>query len=63
MVFGSEFAWRKQILRGPLVRVVARRSASVVRRGVDYYCVEKGSQVDCCVFFVFFSINSRLTET
>ena len=46
---------RKRILRGPLVRVVARRSASVVRHGVDYCCVKKGSQFDCCVFFVFFS--------
>ena len=52
---GSDSLGRKQILRGPLVRVVARRSASVVRRGVDYCCVEKGFKVDCCVFFVFFS--------
>ena len=52
---GSNSLGRKQILRGPLVRVVARRSASVVRHGVDYCCVKKGSQFDCCVFFVFFS--------
>ena len=38
---GSNSLGRKQILRGPLVRVVARRSASVVRHGVDYCCVKK----------------------
>ena len=53
---GSNSLGRKQILRGPLVCVVARRSASVVRHGVDYCCVKKGSQFDCCVFFVF-SLN------
>ena len=52
---GSNPLGRKQILRGPLIRVVARRPASVVRHGVDYCCVKKGSQFDCCVFFVFFS--------
>ena len=64
LIFGQKFAWMNANFACSFDRVVARRSAAVVRRGVDYCCVEKGSKVDCCVFFVFFlSINSRWTQT
>ena len=54
---GSNSLGRKQIVRGPIVHVVERRSATVVGHGVDYCCVNKSSQFDCCVFFCFFSVN------
>ena len=53
---GSNSLGRKRILRGPLVRVVVRRSAAVVRHRVDYCCVKNVLRL-IVVYFLFFSLN------
>ena len=56
-VFLSRFGLRfpntflGKFLLDPIVGVVARRSASVIRQDVDYYCVDNGSRIDYCLFF------------